>query len=123
MHVYQYGAGGIPAYSGVVMQRGYGLGGIFKGLIRAVAPHVKSQLKNVGKQVLKTGLEVIGDVTEGGNIKTAVKRRSKENFLEYINPRKKQKTSSTLKSFSAKTTTRRRGRRKKSNNSNTLGIL
>ena len=38
MHQQGYG---LPAYRGIVMQRGYGLGGFFKGLVRAVAPHVK----------------------------------------------------------------------------------
>ena len=72
MHQQGYG---LPAYRGIVMQRGYGLGGFFKGLVRAVAPHVKQGLKKVGKKALKTGLQVISDVSEGQNLKQSLKRR------------------------------------------------
>jgi len=75
----QYG-GALPAFRGGVMQRGYGIGGIFKGLMRIDAPKLKSIGKQLGASVLKTGLQTIGDVARGENLCNAVKR-AKENFF------------------------------------------
>ena len=38
-------------------------------------------LKEIGKSALTTGLEVLQDMTKGENIKTATKKRLKENSL------------------------------------------
>ena len=54
-----------------------GLGSIFKSVARSVMP----SLKEIGKSALTTGLEVLQDVAKGENIKTAAKKRLKENSL------------------------------------------
>ena len=41
-------------------------------------------LKEIGKSALTTGLEVLQDVAEGENIKTAAKKRLKENSLAFL---------------------------------------
>ena len=66
-------------YRGSVLQRGYGLGSIFKNVARGVMP----SLKESGKSALTTGLEVLQDVAKGENIKTAAKKRlkSRHNFF------------------------------------------
>ena len=119
MHQQGYG---LPAYRGIVMQRGYGLGGFFKGLVRAVAPHVKQGLKKVGKKALKTGLQVISDVSEGQNLKQSLKRRATQNVSEFIQqkPAKKRKVTpvKASRSSTSKGKGRKRGRPKSS-----LGIL
>ena len=56
------------------MQR---LGSIFKNVARGVMP----SLKEIGESALTTGLEVLKDVAKGENIKTAAKKRLKENGL------------------------------------------
>ena len=118
MHHQQLGYG-LPAYRGVVMQRGYGLGGMFRGLMRAVTPHLKQGLKQVGKRALQTGLQVISDVSEGKNLKNSLKRRAVENATEFIQqPFKKQKT--TSKSIRGKASGGK-GRRRRPQT--TLGIL
>ena len=66
------------------MQRGYGLGGLFRGLMRAVTPHIKQGLKQVGKRALQTGLQVMSDVSEGKNLKSSLKERALENATEFI---------------------------------------
>lgn len=120
----QYGYGSLPAYRGVVMQRGYGLGGIFRGFARALAPKIKQGLKHVGKRALKTGIEVLGDVVQGENIKTALKRRSKSNFVEMIQPNKRQKSSYNKAKLSRTQPSMKRGRtKKKKRSSTTLGVL
>ena len=49
------------------MQRGYGLGGLLKGLFRAAVPLLKQGAKVVGRTALKTGAQVAGDVLQGQN--------------------------------------------------------
>ena len=41
-------------------------------------------LKEIGKSALTTGLEVLQDVAKGENIKTAAKKRLKENSLAFL---------------------------------------
>ena len=67
--------GNVPSFHGPVLQRRYGLGSIFKSVARFVMP----SLKEIGKSALTTGLEVFQDVAKGKNIKTAAKKRRKEN--------------------------------------------
>ena len=63
-----------------MLQRGYGLGSIFESVARSVMP----SLKEIGKSALTTGLEVLQDVAKGENIKTAAKKRLKENSLAFL---------------------------------------
>ena len=67
-------------YRGPVLQRGYGLGSIFKSVARSVMP----SLKEIGKSALTTGMEVLQDVVMDENIKTAAKKRLKENSLALL---------------------------------------
>lgn len=74
---------GMPVFIGSPWQRGhgqvgYGLGGLFKSLARAVMPMVKSGAKTLGKIALNTGANVLGDVLSGGNVKEAAKSRINE---------------------------------------------
>ena len=75
MRYSQYG-GNIPYFKGSIHQRGYGLGGIFKGLARS--PILRKALVHVGKKALETGGRVISDLANGKNIKESIKQRSKE---------------------------------------------
>ena len=49
--------GNVPFYRGPVLQRGYGLGSIFKSVARSVMP----LLKEIRRSALTTGLEVLQD--------------------------------------------------------------
>jgi hypothetical protein len=77
---------GMPVLMGSAFQRGYGLrsqvgfgmGGLFKSLIRAVMPMVKSGAKTLGKIALNTGANVLGDVLSGQNVKKAARSRINE---------------------------------------------
>ena len=53
--------GGLPVYSGTVMQRGYGIGGIFKGL----SSFLITLLPSLGKAVAKTAIRVVNDRMSG----------------------------------------------------------
>ena len=72
--------GNVPFYCRPVLQRGYGIRSIFKSVARSVMP----SLKEIGKSALTTGLEVLQDVVKGKNIKTAAKKRLKENGLAFF---------------------------------------
>ena len=69
---------GLPVFVGARVQRGHGLGNLFSGLIRAAMPLVKSGVKALGKQGLKTGMQIAGDVLGGQKPKQAVQRRAKQ---------------------------------------------
>ena len=73
--------GNLPFYHGPVLQRGYGIGSIFKRVARSVVP----SLKEIGKSTLTTGLEVLQEVAKDENIKTVAKECLKENSLAFSN--------------------------------------
>ena len=64
--------GGGPYYGGSVMQRGYGIGGLFRGLATTLLP----LLPKVGKFVAKTALGVASDKLAGIPLSKSVKKRS-----------------------------------------------
>ena len=72
--------GNIPFHRRPVLQRGYGLGSIFRSVARSVMP----SLKEIGKSALTIGLELLQDVAKGENIKTAAKKHLKENSLAFL---------------------------------------
>lgn len=70
---------GLPGYQGMPYQRGNGLGSFFGRLFRAILPVAKkvgkSALKTVGKEAIRMGSNVIGDIGDGVNIKTSLRKR------------------------------------------------
>ena len=64
--------GGSPFYSGSIMQRGYGIGGLFKGLANTLI----SLLPKVGKFVAKTALGVAADKLSGIPLSKSIKKRA-----------------------------------------------
>ena len=76
----QRGYGSSPVFKGAPWQRGYGqvgygLGGLFRSLARAVIPLAKSGAKALGKIALNTGANVLGDVISGKSVKESAKSR------------------------------------------------
>ena len=59
-------------------QMGYGLGGLFRSMARAVMPMVKSGAKTLGNIALNSGKDLLGDVLAGKNVKEAAKARALE---------------------------------------------
>lgn len=76
-YTHQSGSG-LNYYQGTTLQKGYGLGGVFRSLFRAAVPLFKSGAKTVGKQLFSSGLDLLNDVSRGENVKVAAKRRLKE---------------------------------------------
>lgn len=79
-YVSQSGGGGnYPYYQGVPLQRGSGgFGSIFSALFRSAIPLLKSGAKAFGRQVLRSGVDIVKDVAHGKDLKSAAKDRAKE---------------------------------------------
>ena len=67
--------GALPYFVGSKVQRGHGLGSLFGGLLRSVAPLIRRGAVAVRKRALKAGMQIADDVMAGQNIKQAAKRR------------------------------------------------
>ncbi len=59
-------------------QMGYGLGGLFRSVARAVMSMVKSGVKTLGSVALRTGTNFLEDVLSGKNAKESAKARVNE---------------------------------------------
>ena len=83
---YTHQAGkGYPVFAGRRYRRRHGLGSIFGGLFKAAMPLLKKGAKTLGREALKTGLNIAGDVVQERNIKRAAKSRLKstrQNLLQ-----------------------------------------
>ena len=65
---------GIPVYSGTIMQRGYGVGGLLRRLASGLLP----LLRRIGKHVASTALRVARDKMRGVPLSDALKKRGLE---------------------------------------------
>ncbi|GBN39472.1 hypothetical protein AVEN_51774-1, partial [Araneus ventricosus] len=70
---------GLDFYRGAAYQSGYGgVVGLFRSFYRSAIPLFKSGAKAIGKQILKSGLDVMSDISRGDKPKQAAQRRFKE---------------------------------------------
>ena len=109
----QYG-NGMNVFRGSSLQKGYGLGGLFKGLARTFAPAIKRGLINVGKHALQTGAEALNDYSHGADFKQALQSRAGKKFKQIITgddtikPKATRKRVSRGKASSGATSTKHR---------------
>jgi hypothetical protein len=71
-------------YVGTRYQRGHGLGSIFGSLFKSAVPLLKREAKTLGREALKTGLNLASDVMEGQNVTKAAKSRMKSTELNLL---------------------------------------
>lgn len=78
----QRGYGGnIPVFSAQPFQRGHGFGGLFRGLLRTIAPIAKRGLLSVGKAALNAGARALEDARDNNtSMKQALKKQAVETF-------------------------------------------
>ena len=86
----QYGGTKFPVYRGLRQQRGHGIGGLFSGLFRTVAPMLKPGLKkcltHIGRRALTASENALADISENNTfIKDAFKKQAKSE-LAALNP-------------------------------------
>lgn len=79
-YLQQAGSGFSTIYSGPVYQKGYGIGSFLGGLFRTLLPLLKSGSSAVGSELLKTGANILTDITHMEDPQQAIKRRSKESI-------------------------------------------
>ena len=66
----------MPAFHGTRIQRGYGLGGILRGMFNWLLPHTKTAAKTMGNEALRTGVGVAQDVMQGQDFQSSIKSRA-----------------------------------------------
>lgn len=74
----QAGCGFSNIYSGPIYQKGYGIGSFLGGLFRCAFPILKKTSAAVGNEFLKSGCNVISDISRNEDPKVAIKKRGKE---------------------------------------------
>jgi hypothetical protein len=79
-YINQAGSGIGTIYSGPLYQKGYGIGSFLGGLFRACIPFLKNRSAAVGKQLLKSGIEVIGDLQENDSLRNSLRKRKADIF-------------------------------------------
>lgn len=74
----QVGGGIERVYVGSQNQRGHGIGSFLGGLFRRALPFLKSGARAVGKEALRAGVNVMGDMNRDIPLKQALKNRAME---------------------------------------------
>ena len=87
------GGSGIPVYSGTIMQREYGVGGLFRRLASGLLP----LLPRIGKTVASNALGVVSDKMRGVPLSEALKKRGLEAGKKLLFNRKPAKRKKTVK--------------------------
>lgn len=71
-YISQQTGNGLPYFQGRLIQRG---NGFFSNIFRSAVPLLSQVGHYLGKQFLKSGIQVASDVIQGQNFKTAAKSR------------------------------------------------
>ena len=78
-----------PVFKGAIYQRGHGFGDVFKKFFRWIVPIVKQHAgpiaSTVGKEALKSAINIANDSLEGKNFTTSSKERFKESLNNLSN--------------------------------------
>jgi hypothetical protein len=75
---------GHPAYGGVSVQHGRGLGQTIGNLFRSAVPLLKRGALALGKKALTTGARIVGDIASGQKFGDAMKGRLQEGAKELL---------------------------------------
>ena len=78
---------GMPVFRGVRYQRGHGLGNVLRNLTKFALPFLKKGLKAVGKQAVRTGMNIAQEAMQGQNIKAATKRHLSQGLTDLVTQR------------------------------------
>ena len=77
----QAGYGNMPIFKAQPLQRGYGFGGLFRGLLKTIAPIAKRGLLSVGKAALNAGARALEDVRDNdASVKQAFRKQAIDTF-------------------------------------------
>lgn len=77
----------IPVFRGSPYQRGAGFGSVFKRIFRWIVPIIKEHalpvVKSVGKEALKTAVNIATDTLDGKDFKTSAKDQVKSSLNKF----------------------------------------
>ena len=84
---------GYPVFLGARIQKGYGLGNLFKSFYRWIQPIIKTQIypriqetsKVIGHEALRTAANIAKDTLEGKNFRESLKERGREGVDNFVN--------------------------------------
>ena len=74
----QAGSGFGGVYSSGLYQKGHGIGSFLGGLFRCVFPLLKSGSSALGSELLKSGVNIISDISKNEPVESTIKKRGKE---------------------------------------------
>lgn len=74
----QAGSGFGGVYTSGLYQKGHGVGSFLGGLFRCVFPLLKSGSSALGTELLKSGVNIISDISKNEPVETTIKKRGKE---------------------------------------------
>ena len=78
---------GIQPFRGQQWQqrgRGFGIGGVFRSLVRMLTPMVSKGAKAIGKQALKSGVAATADIIEGKNVAQTLKEHGRKGASKLV---------------------------------------
>ena len=78
------------------IQRGHGIGGLFRGLLRVAKPFVKKTLLNVGEKALTMGAQTLNDMRENNTTPMNAIKKQFNRSKKPINTRAKKRKSVSL---------------------------
>ena len=94
------------------MQRGHGIGGLFRGLIHVAKPLVRKTLLNAGEKALNLGARTVRDIkVNNRTVANAIKNQLKAPQKTINKRASKRKSTSSLNSSKRKVKRRRRQQR------------
>lgn len=70
------GCGGV--YTSGLYQKGHGIGSYLGGLFRCIFPLLKSGSSTLGTELLKSGVNIISDISKNEPVDKTIKKRGKE---------------------------------------------
>jgi hypothetical protein len=80
---------GFPVYQGKAYMRGYGFGSVFKKFFRWIMPIMKENalpvVKNIGKEALKTAVNIANDTLDGQSFAESAKSNLKKSLNTLTN--------------------------------------
>lgn len=74
----QAGSGFGGVYTSGLYQKGHGIGSFLGGLFRCVFPLLKSGSSAIGTELLKSGANIISDISKNEPVERAIKSRGKQ---------------------------------------------
>lgn len=79
----------IPVFRGSPYQRGAGFGSVFRRIFRWIVPIIKEHalpvVKSVGKEALKTAVNIATDTLDGKDLKTSARDQVKKSLNKFSN--------------------------------------